>query len=104
MSLRGIGSWVIFKEQYFHCNAVHTCENRKLLWCFKILADRLQKRKGPRLDLAPLMVVLSLHIHIASLLPMMCVPVLGPRNECTVHVSGKPAAQGPFIHLSSGAL
>ena len=62
-------------------------ENMKFLWCFKILADRLQKRKGPKLDLAQLMMVLSL--SIASLRPMMCMPVVGPRNECTygnVHV------------------
>lgn len=58
----------------------------KFLCFFKILADRLQKRKGPRLDLAQLMMVLSLHIHIAPLLPMICMPAVGPRNECTVHM------------------
>lgn len=39
-----------------------------------------------KLDVAQLMMVLSGHIHIASLLPEICLPVVDLRSECTVHV------------------
>lgn len=54
--------------------------------CFRILAGGLQVMEEPRLDVAQLMMVLSGHIHVASFLPRICLPVVSLRNECTVHV------------------
>lgn len=66
--------------QFMHVKIQNFCG------CFKMLADGLQTVKEPGLDVAQLMMVLSGHIHIASLLPGMCLPVVGLGNECTVHV------------------